>query len=223
MKGCASPPSERRRRLVVGAFGGTLTSLAGCASPGPSIETDLSPASLSAFGVVVLSVTHEATLGRSVNAMVGLNEAGGRMTPRWLGSRTGGLAGTSRLGDDFGTLHVLGLKPGRYQLTTWSLDSDFARVDPMQPPPGLGFEVALGDVAYLGNVHLNGRQGRGASGVWGFGSASTPLSGSASIRDRRAVDLEAAHRVASSLAPLARVVLLPLGRWEKPPAGGSRA
>jgi len=72
----------------------------------------------------------------------------------------------------------------------------------------LGFDVAPGEVLYLGNLHMHLR--RGKTRIF---HTTVPTGAAAMVLGRSARDIPMAEAANPAIAGLARVALLPRGRW----------
>ncbi len=117
--------------------------------------------------------------------------------------------------DLYGRVYVVELPAGPHQIDAWYTSVPFGHVAPVSDPPPLRFDVAAGDVVYLGNVHMVNRLERPS-----FMSPWVPVGGTPAVRDRQRVDMPIAEAKAPALKGNVQIRLLPLGTWgpEDPPA-----
>lgn len=149
--------------------------LSGCASfpsfSPPAIDEEISEQTLksSNMAAVLLSITAdmeaggEQAVGSVFYESIGDESGeGGRFK-----QHGGPLFQTRHFEDENGKLLVELLKPGIYALTRWTLNNSTGTVfSPRYPLEQLKFEVAAGQVVYIGNIHFDLATGKNHLGLW---------------------------------------------------------
>jgi hypothetical protein len=204
----------KRRALLLSPF---AAGLAACGSP-PTLKAS-DGGRLGEKAVAVISVTHDAAVGRRVHAIFNLDPS--TLTNRLLRSVEpvvpGIVSGTSDFEDAIGHVYVMDLSPGEHRIDGWHVHSDSqVSLQPRIKPPALTFRVNAGDAIYLGNLHMRMDLGRSMGGM------PMPTDALPMLRDRRDVDL----RIAESKVPGLRDRVMPAllmkpGPWTPAPAGGA--
>src|SRR6185312_162612 len=113
--------------------------------------------------------------------------------------------------DKYGHVYVLELPPGHHTITSWSATWSNRYTTPVVGAP-LEFDVARGQVIYIGNLHV-----RWLMGKTPLFHARVPYAAWAAIQDQSAIDIPIAEKSNPAIATRARIALLPLGPWGKAP------
>lgn len=182
--------------------------LAGCASKSVSKDFSLDPAK--GDGMVVFSVSHDLSGGRGAKAIFYLN--GGPTTRNGLyvfslqdvmGVPTG-----SDFEDTYGRLYALSLPAGHHAVTGWQITNGTGlRIAPKEAPIPLEFDLAAGEVKYIGNLHAVLAMGKNFFGVTIVGS------GYPEVKDQRERDLALFDEQFPQFKGRAQPVLLKQGPW----------
>lgn len=144
--------------------------LLGCASsPGALQPTDpLDPGK----GVVVVSLTSSDS-PQVMDAWFFYRKKGSTEDLRLDAFGVGGLLAKPKGFADEpsrrGRLQALALDPGEYELFNWTLyvtrAGGYGYLSPKVPPPPHGFVVRAGELAYLGNLHIEPVLGKNTFGI----------------------------------------------------------
>jgi hypothetical protein len=139
--------------IVIAALA-LASALLGCAQP---VRNDFSFKEGDKVGVAIISVSHDASGGRNARAIFYLD--GGVTSGRGsvltsLREVLPGVAGGSDFEEDYGQVLALALPAGKHTIDTWQITNGTGlRIHPRGKPTPLVFEVAAGEVEYLGNPH----------------------------------------------------------------------
>lgn len=186
-----------------------VVALAGCASKG--IQSDFSLETAKTEGVVVFSVSHDLSGGRSAKAIFYLN--GGSLAKNGgtlfsLPTVFPGIPGGSDFEDEYGKLYALSLPTGHHRINSWQIVSGTGlRIFPKEIPDQLTFEVKPGEIKYLGNLHANLQSGKNVFGMTIVGN------GFPEVRDRRTRDIELFEAKYPQFKDKTKIELLTLGPW----------
>ncbi len=197
----------RLSRLPV--FAVLLVALLGCAGPQADGLTDIGQ--VRDRGIVVLSITHDEDTGSRASTMfyVDPSSAVGIGDERILRSQaTPDDVRSATPRAERGSVYVMSMNPGKHQIVRWQTTSGPFRLLPRAQLPPLRFEVAAGEVVYLGNLHMVNVLGRPS-----FVSPWVPVSGTPEVRDREALDVSIAELKAPAIKGKVVSRLLPLGVW----------
>lgn len=198
------------QRFLIVLMLASISLATGCASK--SIQGDYSLDTAKDEGVVVVSVSHDSWAGRKARGFFYLN--GGSLSENGhmlvsLPDAFPGIPGGSDLKDGYGKLYVLSLPAGRHSLRSWQIEdlAGASRIRPEKEPVPLEFQVVAGKVQYLGNLHVNLRQGKDLFGRTIVGN------GYPEIREQQGRDLAIFEKKYPQLKGRASVDLLPQGPW----------
>ena len=230
-------PSRRHVGLLAAAL------LAGCTSIPPPLDKHLTPAWAADKALVVVSVSRgRAAPGSSLKIFLDTQEAGARGDLALAGLRvlldmspsaasdvitleSAASLAERKIATDYrdrqGHVYVLEVPPGRHRFFYWYSALNRGRVTPRGAQAPLEFEVAKGEVVYLGNFRDD--WDRFEVPLVHF---SVPTAALVQVSDRSAVDIPIAERKNPAIAGKVRVALLPLGPWgraEAPAAPASGA
>jgi len=113
--------------------------------------------------------------------------------------------------DKYGHVYVLELPPGHHKITSWNATWRNEHTNTVVGVP-LEFDVARGQVVYIGNLHVGWLMGRTP-----IFNMRAPYAAFATIQDQSAIDIPIAEKMNPAIATRARNALLPLGPWGKAP------
>jgi hypothetical protein len=193
-------------RLFVGAMATTL--LAGCVSTAPVMDRTATAAQVQDKAIVIISVSHDSRAGAGGETLFFMDTGADAVR---LPSAHGSITDpdiTNDFKDEIGHVYVLQVKPGHHALTHWSMTVGARQAWSPPDMAPLGFDVAPGEVLYVGNVHM--RLGMGKTKYF---HTTIPTAAAAVVRDRTARDIRIAEATNPAIAGRARVALLPLGPW----------
>lgn len=188
------------RRLMIVA---PLLLLGACS--GTMVNRDVAPAQLSDKAVVVLSVSHDDGAGSAADAIFYMDN--NRFTERAVLKSTQ-MTSKSEFKGRYGHLFVLEVAPGHHTIDGWQVVSGGLRITTAQKLPPLEFDVAKGDVIYLGDLHAGLVLGHRT--LFGGRVAADARVG---VIDRSDEDIPLAEAQAPALKQRMRTALLPLGPW----------
>lgn len=191
------------------AFFLVISALAGCAAK--SIQKDYSFSNETADqGIVVVSVSHDLEGTRRTSAIFYMDGGvtnGGQML-RSLDEAMPGMNRASEFKDSYGHLLVLALPSGRHTIDSWQITNGSGlRVFPRNKPTPLAFDVAPGQVTYLGNLHANLMTGKNVFGITITGD------GYPEVRNQQQRDIALFENKYPQFKDKVVVKLLPLGPW----------
>jgi len=203
--------AHRAARLLAFAC---LTLLSACA--GTKVDRAASVAGIQDKAIIVVSVSHDYTAFKDLNAHVALDGffdgsvvlSSNGQAPLPFASRR------SDFPDRHGHLYVQEVTPGHHELTNWWVTRGDQRTGGASAKK-LGFDVARGEVLYLGNVHASIEMGETL-----LFHKKVPYAARAAILDRSATDIEFAEKTYPALAGRIRVAVLPLGAWSREEGNG---
>lgn len=120
--------------------------------------------------------------------------------------------------DKHGHVYVFEVPPGRHRFFHWYAALNKGRVTPRDAPAPLEFDVAKGDVGYLGNFRDD----------WTLYElplvhVKVPTAALVQVADESAVDIPIAERRNPAITGKVRMALLPLGPWGKAVASDAPA
>lgn len=150
-----------RRHLPLLVVACIVTILGGCAVK--SIDKNFALENASSTGMIILSTSHDEAGGRATKSISMLKSATGESigTIQSLPDAIPGIPGGSDLEDGYGKILALALPAGSYRINGWQIVyGSGVRVTPIDPPDPLTFELAAGEVKYLGNLHANLMMGK---------------------------------------------------------------
>jgi len=187
-----------------------LAALGACVSSATVVDRKATPEQAAEKAIVIVSVSHDRTAsGASARFVIDggtpeavkVESAGGKME----------LPIKNHFHDKYGHVYVVELPPGHHRITSWNATWRDRYTEPVMGVP-LEFDVARGDVVYIGNLHVKWLMGRTL-----LFNKQVPYAGLATIRDEAAVDVPIAEKLNPAVAGRARIALLPLGPWGKAP------
>lgn len=193
------------------AAGLIATALCACVSNAPVADPHASVVQAADKAIVIVSVSHDRTAsGASARFFID----GGTPKAVKVESTAGHLELPikNHFRDKYGHVYVLEMPPGHHRFTTWNATWRNAYTRPVVGLVPLEFDVAKGDVVYIGNLHVQWLLGK----RWLTGS-QFPYAAMATIKDEFAEDIAIAERSNPAIAGRARLALLPLGPWGKAP------
>jgi hypothetical protein len=190
--------------------------LAGCASKSVPKDFSLDPAK--GEGMVVFSVSHDLEGGRGAKAIFYLNGGPTSKDGHYVLSLQDvmGVPTGSDFEDAYGRLYALSLPAGHHAVTGWQITNGSGlRISSRDIPTPLGFDLAPGEVKYIGNLHAVLATGKNIFRVTIVGA------GYPEVRDRRERDLPLFEEQFPRYQGKATIGLLPQGPWV-PKAGIAR-
>jgi hypothetical protein len=187
--------------------------LSACIADATVVDRHVTAAQAADKAIVIVSVSHDRSL-RGAYARFFID--GG--TPDAVKIESAGspyeLPIKNQFHDRYGHVYVLELAPGHHRFTEWQAhwrNFHTRRAEGADWLP-LDFDVARGDVVYIGNLHAN----------WVIGKAllgnRVPYFASVTVKDNSKEDIAIAEHTTPAIAGRARAALLPLGPWTKAPA-----
>lgn len=194
------------RCVLSAAF--VLGVLAGCASKSVSKDFSLDPAK--GEGMVVFSVSHDLSGGRGAKAIFYINGGPTAKNGHYVFSLQDvmGVPTGSDFEDAYGRLYALSLPAGHHAITGWQITNGTGlRIAPKEAPTPLEFDLAQGEVKYIGNLHAVLATGKNIFGVTIVGS------GYPEVTDQRERDLALFDEQFSQFKGKARTTLLRQGPW----------
>jgi hypothetical protein len=194
------------------------SSLSACVSNASVIDRHATAEQAEAKAIVIVSVSHDRGFS---GAYARFFMDGGTPDAVKVESAAGPfeIPVKNHFHDKYGHVYVLEVAPGHHRFTGWSAGwRNLHTVGGAGPGPmPLEFDVARGDVLYIGNLHANWQVGKGLLGN------REPYSTTVDVIDNSKVDIGIAERATPAIAGRARVALLPLGHWMKAPAQSDSA
>lgn len=185
-----------------------LGALAGCASKSVSKDFSLDPAK--GEGMVVFSVSHDLSGGRGAKAIFYMNGGPTAKNGHYVFSLQDvmGVPTGSDFEDAYGRLYALSLPAGHHAFTGWQITNGTGlRIAPKEAPTPLEFDLAKGEVKYIGNLHANLTTGKNIFGVTIVGS------GFPEVKDQRERDLALFDEQFPQFKGRAQTALLRRGPW----------
>jgi hypothetical protein len=197
-------------RLAVLAIAALLV---GCA--GPQVPSSTAPSATVQKAVVVLSVAHE-NAAQNWSSTVFYFGATGSNSDRNVKSMEQTLIMTpkSDFSNKYGSLYILDMEPGDYEIRSWRVASGLFVFTPATAPQPLRFSIKRGEVKYIGSLQMD-LQLRRTMFDTQIAQGARPI-----IRDDSAVDIALAESRVPALASKVVVELLPQGEWRN--EAGSR-
>lgn len=194
------------RRLVTACF--VIVALAGCAAK--SIRADFTLGEEQNEGIVIISVSHDLAGPRGTHAIFymdgGIAHGGSALFS--LDEAIPGIPKRGEFKDSRGHLLVLALPPGKHAIDYWQISNGSGlRIFPKEKPRPLEFDVARGDVKYLGNLHANLHTGKNIFGITITGD------GYPEVIDRQTRDIPLFEDKYPQFKGKVALALLPLGPW----------
>ena len=189
------------------AAGLASAALCACVSNAKVVDPDASTTQAAQMAIVIVSASHDRKVS---HASASFFLDGGTPDVVKVMSASGHMELPIRnnFHDKYGHVYVLEVKPGHHRFTYWSLTWGNARAAPKVVLTPLEFDVAAGQVVYLGNLHATLVMGKTL-----LFNRSVPYAASVSVLDQSAADLPIAEAAYPSIAGKARIALLPLGPW----------
>jgi hypothetical protein len=193
-------------RIWALAVAAAAMALAGCTAKSVSKDYEFKAAG-KGEGLVVFSVSHDRIGRRGVRAIAVIN--GGPVNGGYLAYSIDDdfFGGRNEFKDRYGHVIALALPAGKHQFDGWRLSTNNVHVYPREKPPPLQFEVAPGQIKYLGNLHGNVEMGKNLFGM------SVLAGGHLDIRDERQRDLAMFDERYPQFKGKAVIELLPQGPW----------
>lgn len=192
------------------AFLASAVALAGCVSRATVVDPNATAAQAADKAIVIISVSHDRTL-RGASAHFYLDGGSPEVVQVESAADKMELPIKNHFRDKFGHVYVLEVKPGHHRFTNWMATWQNMHTTTTSGPIPLEFDVAKGDVIYLGNLHVNWLLGK----TWLGGHV--PYAAVTTVSDKSAEDIPIAERTNPAIAGKVRPALLPLGPWGKPP------
>lgn len=187
-----------------------LVALDACVSNATVVDGKATVEQAAEKAIVIVSVSHEST-ARGASALFIID--GGTPQAAKVRSTAGKLELPikNHYRDKYGHVYVLELPPGHHSITSWFATWNDRHTTPVSGVP-LEFDVARGQVVYIGNLHV-----RWLMGKTPLFNMRAPYAAWATIQDQSAIDIPIAEKMNPAIATRARIALLPLGPWGKAP------
>ncbi len=186
----------------------SLPILAACDAK--SVRSDFSFKPEKTDGIVIISVTQDAAAGKKAIAIFYLDydlASGKAQILTSLHQVVPGIGGSSDFEDGEGQVFVLALPAGKHKIDSWQIRSGWLEIHPKEHPTPLVFEVAAGQIKYLGNLHANLGTGKNVFGMTSVGN------GYPEVRDERNRDISMIDFKYPQFRGKVVYELLPLGPW----------
>lgn len=182
--------------------------LTGCVSRAVVVDRNTTAEQASEKAIVIVSASHDIRAGYGTMALYFMD--GGTSNKVRVSSATTPIDPPikNQYRDQVGHVYVLEVTPGHHEFTSWVMhvrDRDGGSPSAIAP---LGFDVAKGEVLYLGNLHMYLSMGE----TW-LGHHQIAVAARAEVRDQSATDIQIAEQANPALAGKIRVALLRLGPW----------
>jgi len=217
-------PSRRHALVFVAAV------LGGCTSIPPPLDSHMTADQAADKALVVVSVSSgRPNPGSTLRIFLDAGPSGGGdeatqaslrllLDMRVYGGRdvltleSAAMPFERKVANDFrgkhGHVYVLEVPPGHHRFFHWYAALNNGRVTPRDAPAPLEFDVARGDVVYLGNFRDD----------WDMYElplvhVKVPTAALVRVADESALDIPIAERRNPAIAGKVRVALLPLGPW----------
>ena len=200
------------RRAVAVLAAATLVA---CVSNAPVVDGHISQQEAAGKAIVIVSVSHDRTASGSARFFID----GGTPDVMKIESAAGHLELPikNHFRDKYGHVYVLDIAPGHHVFTAWRASWRDRSTKAIVGQAPLAFDVAPGEVLYIGNLHVKWVMGQ----MWLVGK-QFPYAAIASVNDESAADIAIAERTNPAIAGRARIALLPLGPWgDVPPTPGA--
>jgi hypothetical protein len=204
---------EMLPRLLIGLFAATSILLSGCA--GTPLKADVTARELDSKSVVILSVSHDASVGAGAEAIVYLDNEGSERAVLASMDTVILMPPESDFSSRRGLLYVLELSPGRHSIDAWQVYSAGVRMS--SEAPKLEFDLPPGQVIYLGNLHAELLPGHRMLFGWRAAADARMV-----VRDASQEDIVLAEQRVPALAGRVRAALLTQGLWSEESAGYRR-
>lgn len=200
------------RKILTTLFAATLSA---CVADATVVDRHATAAQAADKAIVIVSVSHDRSL-RGAYASFFID--GG--TPAAVKIESAGspyeLPIKNHFHDRYGHVYVLELAPGHHRFTEWEAHWRNFHTRRGEGPGWLPleFDVARGDVVYIGNLHANWVLGKALLGN------RVPYLANVEVKDNSKEDMAIAEHATPAIAGRARMALLALGPWTKAPADG---
>lgn len=207
-------------RLLLRRFLAALAvaSLSACVADATVVDRHATPAQAAGKAIVIVSVSHDRAF-RGAYARFFIDGETPEAVKVESAAAPFEIPMKNHFRDKYGHVYVLELAPGHHRFTGWAAhwnNLHFAHRTGPGPLP-LEFDVASGDVIYIGNLHAN----------WVVGTAlfgnRVPVASTVTVKDNSKEDIAIAERATPAIAGKSRLALLPLGPWAKAPADSMAA
>lgn len=188
-----------------------VLALSGCAAKGVKSDFSLNPEGKE--GIIVVSVSHDDSGGHSTRAMIYMNDS--LMTNenakllKSMPDIAPGIHGRSDLDDGYGQVLALALPAGHHHFDTWQIAQGKIRLRPAETPPSLEFDLAPGEIKYLGNFHAHLAYGKNLFGMTILGN------GYFEVRDLHERDIAIFESKYPQFKGKNQLSVLPIGPWLK--------
>jgi hypothetical protein len=185
-----------------------LGALAGCASK--SVPKDFSLDAAKESGMVVFSVSHDLAGGRGAKAISYFNGGPTEKNGHYVFSLQDvmGVPTGSDFEDSYGRVYALSMPAGHHAVTGWQITNGTGlRIIPKEAPTPLGFDLAPGEVKYIGNLHATLATGKNIFRV------TIVASGYPEVKDQRERDLPLFEEQFPQFKGRAVIGLLSQGPW----------
>ncbi|WP_137919926.1 hypothetical protein [Hydrogenophaga sp. 2FB] len=182
--------------------------LAGCASK--SVPKDFSLDAAKGSGMVVFSVSHDLAGGRGAKAIFYFNGGPTATNGHYVFSLQDvmGVPTGSDFEDSYGRLYALSLPADHHAVTGWQITNGTGlRITSKAEPVPLGFDLAPGEVKYIGNLHAALATGKNIFRVTIVGN------GYPEVKDQRERDLSLFEEQFPQFKGRAVIGLLKQGPW----------
>ncbi len=197
-------PILRHRPVVTTMACLAASFVAACAGTTPSRK--ITEAQAADKAIVIVAASLEPTIHRGLWASYYLDYPGSGGVILNSPGNTFPLPVSSDIRHERAHVYVLEIEPGHHVLKTWQLLGGFSKTFPLRPRP-LEFDIAKGEVLYLGDLHMQGVPVQGESG-----GPIRPV-----VVDGSSTQVPYAVAKFPALAGKVRMALLPQGPW--PSAG----
>jgi hypothetical protein len=193
-------------------------SLSACVADASVVDRHATATQAAAKAIVVVSVSHDRGFS---GAYAHFFIDGGTPAAVKIESAAGPLEIPikNHFRDKFGHVYVLELAPGHHRFTGWSAGwrNRHTVADSGPGPMPLEFDVAGGDVLYIGNLHVNWLVAQNIL------DRRVPYSTTVDVKNNSIADIAIAEHSTPAIAGKTRIALLPLGPWAKASAEGTTA
>lgn len=193
-------------RRTLFALASLAVLLPGCSTPFP--WGDASPAPAAGQATVVFSITHDVEFQNGADAIVCMDcdDLRSRVLVRSV-QRDTSVPVISDFADRRGHLYILDVVPGTHQFDGWQVRSAGVSIHRKVPAEPLTFDIAAGEVLYLGNIHTHLIEG-----PWTVGGRSA-RDGHPEVEDRAVQDVPLAEFKVPELKGRIVTKLLRQGVW----------
>ena len=183
-----------------------LAALASCISNANVINSKATAQEAAGKAIVIVSVSHDISvpdasdqivIDRGAEAVM-VASAAPRMAP----------AIQNDFKDKIGHVYVLEVTPGHHSFTDWNATWQGSSTKKIGEQLPLGFDVARGEVLYLGNLHVHWVVEK----AW-VTNRMLAQNASVVVSDQSDTDVAIAEHAHPAIAGRVRTALLPLGPW----------